>query len=92
MTLTIKFEPEIEAGLLAQAQAEGMDVSDYVQTLVSGQVLAKKAADFSHPPHELSFEQRRRNLQAWTKSHAGNKVVLSDEAMSRESMYGDDGR
>lgn len=30
MTLTIEFAPEVEAGLLAQAQAEGMDVADYV--------------------------------------------------------------
>jgi hypothetical protein len=92
MTLTIEFAPEVEAGLLAQAQAEGMDVANYVQTLVSGQVLTKKAADFSQPARELSFKQRRQNLQSWAKSHASNSIVLSDEAMSRESMYGDDDR
>jgi len=92
MTLTIQFPPDLEAGLLAQARAEGLDVSDYVQNLVRGQILAKTSADFSRPAHELSFEQRRQNLQAWAKSHAGNTVVLADEDMERESIYGDHGR
>jgi hypothetical protein len=34
MTVTIELPPDIEAGLLAQARAEGMNVSDYVQNLV----------------------------------------------------------
>jgi hypothetical protein len=91
MTLTIQFPPDLEAGLLARAQAEGLDVSEYVQNLVRGQILAKTSADFSRPAHELSSEQRRQNLQAWAKSHAGSTVVLSDEDMDRESIYGDHG-
>ena len=89
MTLTIQLPPEIEAGLLAQARAEGLDVSDYVQNLVRGQILAKTSPDFSRQAHELSPEQRRQNLQAWVKSHARNTVTLPDEAMERESIYGD---
>jgi hypothetical protein len=92
MTLTLQFPPDIEAGLLAQARAEGLDVADYVQKLVRGQIVAKTSADFSRPAHELSFEQRRQNLQAWAQSHAGNTVVLADEDMERESIYGNHGR
>jgi len=73
-------------------RAEGLDVSDYVQNLVRGQVLAKTSSDFSGPAHELSAEQRRQNLQAWVKSHAGNTSVLPNETMERESIYGDRGR
>jgi hypothetical protein len=91
MRLTVEFTPDIEPGLLAQAEAEGMDVSDYVQNLVRKQVLAKTSADFSLPAHGLSNEQRRQNLRAWAKSHAGNAVVLADEDMERESIYGDRG-
>jgi hypothetical protein len=31
MTVTIELPPEIEAGLLAQAKAEGLPLSQYVQ-------------------------------------------------------------
>jgi hypothetical protein len=39
MTVTLKFKPEVEAGLLAQAQASGMSVEEYVLSLVEGTVL-----------------------------------------------------
>jgi hypothetical protein len=51
-----------------------------------------ESADFSGPAHELSGEQSRQNLQAWTKNHAGSTVVLADEDMDRESIYGGHGR
>lgn len=38
MTVTIELPPDIEAGLLAQARAEGLDVADYVQNLVHRQI------------------------------------------------------
>ena len=34
MTVTLNLKPEIEAGLLAQAQATGMSLEDYLQELV----------------------------------------------------------
>jgi hypothetical protein len=34
VTLTLHLKPEVEAGLLAQAKASGMDLEDYVLTLV----------------------------------------------------------
>lgn len=40
MTVTLKFKPEIEAGLLAQAQASGMTLEQYVLSLVEGTVLS----------------------------------------------------
>ena len=44
MTVTIELPPEIEAGLLAQARAEGLGLSDYVQNLVRGQIAASSSA------------------------------------------------
>jgi hypothetical protein len=35
MTVTLKFEPEVEAGLLAQAQASGMSVGEYALSRVA---------------------------------------------------------
>ena len=34
MTLTLHLKPELEAGLMAQAQANGMDLEHYVLTLI----------------------------------------------------------
>ncbi len=61
-------------------------------TWCAAKYLRKHRLIFSRPAHELSFEQRRQNLQAWAQSHAGNTVVLADEDMERESIYGDHGR
>jgi hypothetical protein len=40
MTVTIELPADIEAGLLAQAQAEGLDVADYVRNLVQKEIAA----------------------------------------------------
>jgi hypothetical protein len=39
MTVTLHLKPEVEAGLLVQAQASGMELDDYVLTLVEGAAL-----------------------------------------------------
>ena len=39
MTVTLNFKPDIEAGLLAQAQASGMTVEEYLLSMVEGVVL-----------------------------------------------------
>ena len=91
MTVTLELSPEVEAGLLAQAQAEGLNVSDYVQNLVRERI-STRAAGASLPAYELPPEEWVRQFEAWTRSHAGrNLPVLSDEAMSRESIYADRG-
>ena len=93
MTVTIELPSEIEAGLLAQAQAEGVDVSDYVCNLVRRQVLAGgNQTSLSSPAHELPPEEWVRQFREWSQSHAhDNLPVLSDEALSRESIYEDRG-
>ena len=37
MTVTLNLKPEIEAGLLAQAQATGVSLENYLQQLVEKQ-------------------------------------------------------
>ena len=91
MTVTIELPPDIEAGLLAQAQAEGLDVADYVQNLVRREVVSTTSSA-SRPARELSSEEWLREFHSWVDSHADNTVALPDEAMERESIYGDHGR
>ena len=79
MTVTLKFKPELEAGLLAQAQASGMTVEEYLLSMVEGVVFpgAQKA---------LSPEERAAAFEAWSANHRPTPP-LSDYAVSREAMY-----
>ena len=79
MTVTLKFKPEVEAGLLAQAQASGMSVEEYVVWVVQGMVLPAVK-------HGLSPEERATAFEAWSAHHRPTPP-LSDDAVSREAMY-----
>ena len=37
MTITLNLDPDIEQGLLAQAQAKGLSITDYVEELIEQQ-------------------------------------------------------
>ena len=82
MTVTLNLKPEIEAGLVTQAQASGMTVEEYLLSVVEGVVLpaTQKA---------LPEEERATAFEAWSASHRPTPP-LSDYAVSRASMY--DGR
>jgi hypothetical protein len=91
VTITLKLTPEVEAGLLARAQAEGLGVSDYVQHLVLEKIAAQPEAA-ARPAYELSPEEWMRRFKEWSESPAhANLPVLSDYAISRESIYEDRG-
>lgn len=76
MTVTIDLPPEIEANLLAKAQAEGVPLPEYVTNLL------RRHGEF------LSPEER---AAAWVESakNLPRTPVLSDYAMSREGIYSD---
>ena len=79
MTVTLNLKPEIEAGLVTQAQASGMTVGEYLLSVVEGGVLpaTQKA---------LPEEERATAFEAWSASHRPTPP-LSDYAVSRASMY-----
>ncbi len=79
MTVTLKLKPEVEAGLLAQAQASGMSVEEYVVLLVEGTVLPALR-------NRLSPEEWAAAFEAWSAHHRPTSP-LSDYAVSREAMY-----
>ena len=82
MTVALNFKPEVEAGLLAQAQISGMTVEEYLLSMVEGVVL-------SAAPKTISSEQRAAAFESWSANHRATPP-LSDCAVSREAMY--DGR
>ncbi len=79
MTVTLNFRPEIEAGLLTQAQASRMTVEEYLLSMVEGVVLPATK-------DTLSPEQRAAAFEAWSANHRPTPP-LSDYAVSREAMY-----
>ena len=79
MTVTLNFKPDVEAGLLAQAQASGMTVEEYLLSMVEGAVAP--ATRKTRSP-----EQRAAAFEAWSASHRATPP-LSDYSVSRDAMY-----
>jgi hypothetical protein len=79
MTVTLHLAPAIEAGLVAQAQASGMTVEEYLLSIVESTVLAPSEK-------ELSPEERAAAFEAWSAGHR-HTAPLSDYAVSREGIY-----
>lgn len=87
MTIALNLPPDIEHAYAAAARARGVELADLVMdAVVCG--APQSGAD----SELLSAEEWVREFRAWAESHAGrNLQVLSDEAMSRESIYADRG-
>lgn len=78
MTVKLDLNPELEAGLMAQASTSGKTIEEYLVLMVEGAVLAT--------PTTLTSEQRAAAFEAWSASHRSSSP-LSDHAVSRESIY-----
>lgn len=85
MTLTIELSPEREAALQAQARALGLSIEEWLLYIAEQHVPSGSIAHLQ----KANPEEWARQFRAWAKSHDPNTPVLSDEAMSRESIYPD---
>ena len=82
MTVTLEFKPEVEERIVAEAKARGLSVEDYIQ-----QELESKLGTPVRP-EALPYEEWLRVFNEWVRSHDYIKAPpLSDEAISRESIY-----
>ena len=81
MTVTIELPSEIAADLVAHAHAHGLEVSQFVEHLLREQV----------PQRVVSALSPAERAEAWRESSRGlpHTPPLSDDAISRESIYGD---
>jgi hypothetical protein len=79
MTVTLNLNPELEAGLFAQAQASGMTVEEYLLSVIESAVLPVGQ-------HTLSAEERAKEFEEWSAGHRPT-TPLSDYAVSRDAMY-----
>ena len=85
MTLTLELSPEREAALKAQAQTRGISVEEWLLELTkqTRPAVARSLQD------ELTPEEWVRQFNAWVEGHDRTTPPLSDEAISRESIYAD---
>ena len=85
MTVTLNLPPNVEQAFLAEARARGLSLDELVRDVL----LARQPPS---PAAELSPEEWVREFKAWTRSHAGDNLpLLTDEAMSRDFIYGERG-
>jgi hypothetical protein len=81
VTVTLTFTPEIEAGLLAKAQARGMALQEYLQTIVEQDALQRAQA--TELPDRTRREEAVRRMLAF-----GDKYQLSlGEPITREWLH-----
>jgi len=83
MRVTIELPPEIESDLTSQAEAQGLLLSQYLQRLLRQQVPVRAGAALSPSERAALWRESVRGLP--------HTPPLSDEAISRESIYGDRG-
>ncbi len=81
MTITLILEPEVEKSLIARAQERGLSLNDYLQELVARDAGIPKAMG-------RTGEEKAQAFVEWARSHR-DTPPLSDEAVSRASMYRD---
>jgi hypothetical protein len=85
MTLRLELSPEREAALEAQAHARGLTVEEWLLEI----------AEALAPASSIAGLQRRnptewmRQFREWAEGHDRTTPLLSDEAVSRESIYPD---
>jgi hypothetical protein len=83
MNITLTLKPEVEKGLLARASERGLTLHAYLNDLVQ-----REAGIVSRQP--LSGKDKAQAFVVWAKSHRPT-LPLSDEAISRSTMYPDRG-
>jgi hypothetical protein len=86
MTLTIDLPPDKEAVFKAEAQLRGLSVEQWIVEVAEQQV--RHAGSVAHL-QKTNPEEWVRRFDEWLNSHDPNTPVLSDEAMSRDSIYPD---
>ena len=91
MTITLPLQPQEEARLIAAARAKGLSTDALVREALD-RILAETVEPSGQPrslQDELTPEEWVRQFDAWVDSHDRTTPLLSDEAISRDSIYPD---
>ncbi len=85
MTVTINLPPEKEAEFQVEARARGLSLEQWILEAAEQHVHSGSIAHLQ----KTDPEEWARRFDAWVNGHRPDTPVLSDEAMSRESIYPD---
>jgi hypothetical protein len=82
MTVTLELKPEVGERIIAEANARGLSVEDYIQQELEAKVRTPER------PEQMPYEEWLQKWNDWLASHDYIKAPpLSDEAISRETIY-----
>lgn len=95
--MSLEVSQETQARIVQEAQKEGISVDALIQRLMKEHeertraFLEAPASDVPSMAHlqRTNPQEWARYFDAWVDSHDPDTPVLSDEAMSRESIYPD---
>jgi hypothetical protein len=85
MATMLEVEPEVASKIQARARARGVSVDVYLRELINDKEAEPERSN------GLSSQERVRLLREWASGHSANTPLLSDDAISRESIYGERG-
>jgi hypothetical protein len=88
MSVTINLNPEIEAGLQARAESEGLTLDQFVSRQLETLARANRLPAHSEPSRLDTADQWESELDQWLDSFPQHPL-LSEEAMKRENWYPD---
>ena len=86
MTLTIDIPRELEGRLQEEAARRGVAAEELARTFLEERLLSPAESPLWEKPGEWE-----RAFDAWIASQDPERPALPEEAMSRESFYGDRG-
>ena len=81
MTTMLEVQPEIASKIQARARERGVSVDVYLRELID-----QKGTE-SERSNGLSPQERVRLLREWALGHSRDTPVLSENVISRESIY-----
>ena len=86
MTLTLEIPDDIGSVLTAAAERRGMTIEEWLPKVAMEQVRVPGTGELWD---KLTPEEWVREFHAWSEGHDRTTPLLSDEAISRESIYPD---
>ena len=81
MSITLNLDPDVENGLSLLAQERGLSLSEYLLELVDREATRARVPS-------MSGEEKAQAFLKWADSFP-DVPVLSDEAISRDSLHPD---
>lgn len=82
MPITLELKPEVEARAVEQAEAQGVPVEEFLESVIEENLNGEEGESFAE---RASLEEWSREFQEWADSHGHITAPPADD--SRESIY-----